>query len=301
MALIASIKTRVDGQELWRWLLPHGFNGLLSVEIEDPISVHEVAGGEIVFRPQGRQRWLERRDGRRLGHDLGVAEVVERPQSQSDIHALTRSLDPSSGFVRPTGDADVIDESVATDGALDETSESDFALLRRTNLTSRRRLSLQDPLAIQPDLYGLVAEAHKDVVPLAVADIDTGIEVSPSTRQIDAQGASLGMSIDLPMRARGLLAAGDEDVKCGLTIQLRADFDGQRPLFERRPTLRDHTALQSFPIFRRQRRHATGRLYRHRRSPWDRLVRPGAVLGLRAGRSIVQLRHEPLKPIEIIQ
>ena len=142
-------------------------------------------------------------------------------------------------------------------------------------------------------------------MPLAVADIDSGIEVSPSTGQIDAKASSLSMGIDFPMRTRGLLAASDQDVERGLTIKFRAYFDSQRPLFEGSPTLRYHAALQGLAVFGSERRHATGGLPccgRHLgRRLERRCVRPGPILRLGAGRQIVELRHKVTKPVEIIQ
>ena len=49
VALLTAVETRVDGEELRRRLLAHGLDGLLSVEIENAITVHEMSSGEIVF------------------------------------------------------------------------------------------------------------------------------------------------------------------------------------------------------------------------------------------------------------
>ena len=258
-------------------------------------------GGQVVFGPQRPERRLEFRDGRSLGHDLGGAQLIERPKAERDVHALARPLDPSGGFVRSARNPHIIDDPVAADRPLDQSAEAELALLRRAALAGRGGLPLQDIFAIQPDLHGLVAEADEDVMPLAVADIDAGIEISTSTGKVDAQGAPLEVRIDLPMGARGFLAACDQDVVAGLSVQLGPELDRERPLLERRPTLRDHAAGQSLAVFRRQRRHAAGRLARNGRGLGDRLLRPGPILRLGAGRRIVELRHEPLEPIQIIK
>ena len=302
MTLLAAIEARVDGQEFRGRLLAHGLDGLLGVEIKDPVAVDEMAGGLVVLRAQRCRHGRERRDGRRLGRDLGIPELIERPQAQGDVHALARPLDPSRRLIRPARDADVVDDAVAADGALDQPTEADLSLLRRTLLADRRRLALQDPLAVEPYLHGAVAQADEDVVPLAVADVHAGVEIAATSRRIDAQRPPLGMRIDLPVRARGLLAAGDQDIVAGLAVQLRPDFDRQRPLLEHRPALRDHAARQGLAVLGSERRDAPGGgLDRRRHRLGGGLVRPGTILGLRARRKIVQLRDEVTQSVEIVQ
>ena len=301
MPLTATIKTRINSQQFGDRLLAHGFDGLLSIEIKGSIPIHEVSGNETIL---WTQRWEHGGEGcnrGRLGHDFNFVQLIKNPETKRNIHALARALHLRQRLVGTARDPNIVNNTVASNRALNETSKSYFSLLSRTLLADRGRLSFQDPLAVQPDLHGLIAEADKDIVPLAVADIDSGIEVSPSTGQIDAKASSLSMGIDFPMRTRGLLAASDQDVERGLTIKFRAYFDSQRPLFEGSPTLRYHAALQGLAVFGSERRHATGGLARRRRALGDRLIRPSPILRLHSRRGIVQLRNEPLEPIEVIQ
>ena len=60
------------------------------------------------------------------------------------------------------------------------------------------------------------------------------------------------MSVDLPMRARPFLAAGNEDIKASLTVQFGPQLNRQRPLLKRRSAIHEHSASQRLTVLGRQ-------------------------------------------------
>ena len=122
-------------------------DGLLGIEIKDPVTIHGMRGMRILLRTQGRPLRSEGCDRRRRSARSGRTQCVETPQSDGIVHRQTRSL-RLTRLHDPARDPDVIHQSVAADAALDQPTKSQLIRNRRFLVGLRR--SLEHDLTVHP-------------------------------------------------------------------------------------------------------------------------------------------------------
>ena len=235
--------------------------------------------------------------GRSRRRDVDRPEVIERPKRDGVIHARPWAFDLTR-LHDATGDAHVIDRPIATKGTFDQAADGD--LIRHRARSGDRRLTGEHLATVDPQRHGFIAETDEQVMPFSVRDFDLTLILAAATRKIDAEASAAGITVDLPMPRAGLRSAGREDVEALLAIQLAPQLDRERPaeaVLRRRMHL---PAAQSLAELGRQGRHSSRHrgLNRHHRR---RLNGISPILRLRAGRQVIQLRHEVTKSVEVIQ
>ena len=179
---------------------------------------------------RGVERVQGRLKGRRSRSPWAREErikMVEIPETEGVIHALARRI-ARPGFHDAAGEPHIIKDPVAPDPALDEASKGELLLLRRLQLTRLPDGLFEHLLSIDPERDEFRIDAGDEVVPLPIADIEAGIEITSTPRQIKGERAAPGVGVELPMRAGRFRIAGDEDIEAILARQFRAAFDRER-------------------------------------------------------------------------
>ena len=290
VALLTSVHAGKAGDQIRQRTMREKGDGLFAIVVEDPLAVHEGLPMAILRGVERLQGRLKGRRSRSPWAREKRIEMVEIPKAKGVVHALSRRI-ARPGFHDAAGEPHIIKDPVAPDPALDEATKGELLLLRRLQLTRLADGLFEHLLSIDPESDEFRIDARDEVMPLPIADIEAGIEITSTPGQIKGERAAPGVGVELPMRAGRFRIAGDEDIEAILARQFRAAFDRKRQRVEISVAIDDHSTSKRLAEFVTQ-GSDLGSFSERRPRPSGLRLRfgPGAVFRLRRRRRVVELR-----------
>ena len=184
-----------------------------------------------------------RGEGRGEG-DARSLQVIEAPQPERLRVRLQRLLRHTVDFPHALREAHVIHQTIAAHAAFHEPPEGQPTRLRRAGERLGRRVV--DELAVHEEPHALRLDDGGERVPLAIADVGGGFELTSPARDVEAEHAAVRVAVEFPVLCRRLHVAGNEDVETTFRVELRAEFDRQRQLAVSGLALDEHSASEGF-------------------------------------------------------